>query len=161
MRKTKRGTLLNFDKTATHDYFVGNDVINVTLQAEAGEIITARYIPSRGAHIGMDILDFWQEPEEIRAIDDEAQTSAGNKYANEDLRPLVSDRQQQMYDCHVRPAIGDTLSISWDYGSCCVVIETLAHDRRHLIPWQIEAVDSRSHHAGDVLDSFIPGQNNE
>lgn len=150
--KTIKGQLVSVDKTAVHEFFVGQGVISAMVKTDAGEV-NVRFIPTHGFTLGYAYG--WMTGAALLAIDAEAKHDT-RKYVSAPLDLVVPNKEYFCNSVRIRPAIGDEVLIYWDYGQCFSTITKLAHDRSELCDWEYPVEQSRAFDPETIIDSYIP-----
>lgn len=156
---SKEGTIVRFGETAVHDFFVQEDVLDLWLRQDNGEIIQARCIPRKGFYVDLKLQEllFHGEPtgDQLLGIDSQAQHTRGRKFANEPFRAVSPNKTYSLYEYLIRASVGDKVRIEWDYDMFDGYIVEFAESRTPMSR-EYPVKDTRAFAADDVLDSLNP-----
>lgn len=150
--KTVTGILAAVAEYAVHDYLAAEDVIDASVETVNG-LVPFRFVPRLGFTLSIEYE--WLLGSDVLKIDPTAQT---NLYRIRTTDPLyyIDENKKYVYSsiC-VRPAIGDLISVRWDYGQCFAQILKLAEDRTQLCEWTYPVTRSRVSDLGTIADSYF------
>ena len=150
-----RGKIVEFETEATHDEFANADIIHLTIETEDGKRTTVRYRPDGGVAPSWRVCDNLKDnPDEIFALDARPKTDAGRTYRSDPYTEVTRDTVGHYHfsSFRVRPALGDTVVVCWNYDSCRASLIALADDRSRLIEWAYPVTKERDASINDVIE---------
>lgn len=125
------GKVVQIDDHAMLDFFVGQDIVELTLETETSESLRDKYPLHGGFRLSTDL--WWELIGQRNASGlrlKEIAPDVISTYSNGRYSPVVDSELYDRWEAVFCPASGDTVSCVWDYQHFSGEIIILAENRQ-------------------------------
>lgn len=155
------GVLIAHQDYSTFDELKFADCVVAKIKKENQEIVDVRIPVGARFRIGLD-NDFWRMPglttSDVLLLDHLA-VNAYRRSLTDSFKPLLPNEQCSPSNIFIRAAVGDLITVKWDYETFIGEIVGFAINRvsmPHILP---KNNTENLGHIGDLLSSYSPKQN--